>query len=219
MAGPAVTQPRPKDSTPPAASVRARATRARVLAAARECIDELGPLGATSNEIARRAGVSWGVIQYHFGSRDAIFLAMITDGFASLLETLDASAPPAASAPDPIALAVDAIWDYCTQPDYLLYMDVLRLLSRDPESRTIVDGVLRETEAQLNRRMARLLKGTITSESTLRTVRQLIFAAMRGLALKRSFDDRTGPSSAERRLLVRALHLAIADAAVGSPDV
>lgn len=197
-----------KNST--ATTPRALATRARVLAAAQDCVRELGPLGASSNEIARRAGVSWGVIQYHFGSREGILLAMIEDGFGGLLDALDAFGEREPdNAHDPIALLVDAIWKYCSQPDYMLYWDILRLLSRDPSSAELVAAMLRESETKLNRRIAHLLRGTIGSDTTLRTVRSLVFATMRGLALKQMFGDAPVSSAAERKLLVRTLRLAV----------
>jgi TetR/AcrR family transcriptional regulator, regulator of cefoperazone and chloramphenicol sensitivity len=195
---------------------RARATRRRVLDTARTCIAELGPLGATSNEIARRSGVSWGVIQYHFGTREGILLALIEDGFETLLEALDGYEPGAgATADERIGLVADAIWSYCSQPEYMLYMDVLRLLSHDPTSADAVDAMLQRAETQLTRRMNRFLRGAVASESALAATRGLVFATMRGLALRQSFTrarpKRPQSTSAERALLVRALRLALAE--------
>ena len=127
----------------------------------------------------RRAGVTWGVIQYHFGSREGILLAMIEDGFAGLLDALDAFSELEPDSPEhALALLVDAVWKYCAQPDYLLYWDILRLLSHDPTSAQLVVSMLRQSQNQLNRRIAHLLRGTTTSDTTLRTVRSLVFATM-----------------------------------------
>jgi len=177
-------------------------------------VAERGVLGASSNEIARRAGVSWGVIQYHFGTREGILLAMIEDGFASLLSALDGVDPSAAgSTGEQVTLVVDAIWRYCTQPDYLLYTDVLRLLRRDPASAEPVAAMLRASEQALHRRINRLLRAPTASPATLTAARSLIFATMRGLALKLSFTPAgvtPADTTAERRLLVHALTLALA---------
>ena len=51
-------------------------TRARVVDAAVACILDEGFYRASSNKIAERAGVTWGVIQYHFGTRAALLLAV-----------------------------------------------------------------------------------------------------------------------------------------------
>ena len=187
---------------------QARATRQRVLEAARECVLKYGPLDASSNEIARRAGVSWGVIQYHFGSRTGILLAMIESGFGELLEALD----PPESVDRPLEFVVDAVWAYSSQPDYVLYTDVLRMLRRDPSSRKAVEDTLRESEAHLDQRIAKLWGTPTVSDDVLHMVRHLIFAAMRGLAFSQSIEPKPDDSATERKFLVRALQLAIDDA-------
>src|SRR5207244_10664683 len=57
-------------------------TRARVIDAAIACILDEGFYRASSNKIAKRAGVTWGVIQYHFGTREALMLAVHERGRA-----------------------------------------------------------------------------------------------------------------------------------------
>ena len=47
-------------------------SRQRVIDAAIACILDQGFYRASSNAIAERAGVTWGVIQYHFGTREAL---------------------------------------------------------------------------------------------------------------------------------------------------
>ena len=47
-------------------------TQERVVDAAVACILDEGFYRASSNKIAKRAGVTWGVIQYHFGTREAL---------------------------------------------------------------------------------------------------------------------------------------------------
>ena len=48
---------------------RTAETRERVMAAVVESIAEVGYPKTTANEIARRAGVTWGAVQHHFGER------------------------------------------------------------------------------------------------------------------------------------------------------
>src|SRR5258708_35070954 len=56
------------------------ASRQRVLDAAVQCILEQGLYRASSNAIAEQAGLSWGVIQYYFGTREALMLAVLEAG-------------------------------------------------------------------------------------------------------------------------------------------
>lgn len=65
---------------------RSASTRAKVVAAATECVAELGYRGATMSAIAQRAGVSWGAMQHQFGEKDAIFDAVLERVMAQLQE-------------------------------------------------------------------------------------------------------------------------------------
>ncbi|MEY2458244.1 MAG: hypothetical protein QOG30_74, partial [Acidimicrobiaceae bacterium] len=53
----------------PATTDNEQATRRAVIDAAVASILERGFYRASSNEITRRAGVTWGVIQHYFGTR------------------------------------------------------------------------------------------------------------------------------------------------------
>ncbi len=57
--------------------------------------------------------MTWGVIQYHFGDRDGLLMAVVDQGFADLLATLRALAPPAAETDTRQRLdqVVNAAWE------------------------------------------------------------------------------------------------------------
>lgn len=56
---------------------RSRATRAKLLTAALECLAELGWTASTVAVVAERAGVSRGAAQHHFPTREALFTAAL----------------------------------------------------------------------------------------------------------------------------------------------
>ena len=60
------------------------ATRERILEAAVEAFAEKGFLGASTREIARRAGTNQGLITYHFRSKDELWRAAADTIFAGL---------------------------------------------------------------------------------------------------------------------------------------
>ncbi len=60
---------------------RTAETRARILAATIDCIAERGFQRTTASEITRRAGVTWGAVQHHFGDKDGILMAVLEDSF------------------------------------------------------------------------------------------------------------------------------------------
>lgn len=70
----------------------ADATRERILATALELFSELSFEGATTREIARRSGVTQGLLNYHFSSKDELWRAAVDGIFAELGDALDTRA-------------------------------------------------------------------------------------------------------------------------------
>jgi len=183
---------------------RAQATRERVLRVTRDCVVEFGASNISTNEIARRAGVSWGVIQYHFGTRDGLLVALVEEGFSSLRTRLEELDPAGLTLEERLTAVADAAWSYYTQPEYLLSADVVRALRGSGESRVRLDNVLRSTEEDVARLWDELIKPCLPPDGPApKAVRTLVFASVRGLAISRSV--RKGAYAEERDLLVRAL--------------
>ena len=59
------------------------------------CIREEGFSAASARHIIERAGVSWGVIQHHFGDRDGLLTAVIEDAVDRLIASLEVLSDPA----------------------------------------------------------------------------------------------------------------------------
>jgi AcrR family transcriptional regulator len=59
-------------------------TRERILEAALHCFSELGFEGATTREIARRAGVNLGLIKYYFDGKERLWREAVTRAFDEL---------------------------------------------------------------------------------------------------------------------------------------
>ena len=74
------------------------ATQARLLAAATDIFAESGYDGGSVRAITQRAGVNLGAVTYHFGSKAALFEAVLLRGVGGLLQALEraASAPGSA---------------------------------------------------------------------------------------------------------------------------
>lgn len=70
----------------------ADATRERILAAALDLFSELSFDGATTREIAARAGVTQGLLNYHFSSKDELWRAAVDGLYAELGQALDSRA-------------------------------------------------------------------------------------------------------------------------------
>ena len=86
-------------------------TRERIVAAAVECFSERGFRGASTREIARRAGTNQGLITYHFRTKDELWRAA-ADRIFGLLRTSLASRVAALTSEDPRTRAREAIREY-----------------------------------------------------------------------------------------------------------
>ena len=56
------------------------------------CIVEEGFAAATAKHVAERAGVTWGVIQYHFGDRNGLLMAVVDEKSKDVLADETAAA-------------------------------------------------------------------------------------------------------------------------------
>lgn len=82
---------------------RGKDARGRILDAALEAFAEQGFAGTTTREIAARADVNLGLIKYYFGSKDALWRAVVDSVFAALTAEIGDVTVQAAGGPDAIA--------------------------------------------------------------------------------------------------------------------
>ena len=104
---------------------RTAETRAKLISAVVESIAETGLARTTAPEIARRAGVTWGAVQHHFGGKDGMLVAVLEDSFgrfAALMTTIPAER---ASLDDRAALFVDRAWQHFSSPHYRSTYEIL----------------------------------------------------------------------------------------------
>jgi AcrR family transcriptional regulator len=195
-------------------------TRQRVIEAAIQCILERGLYRASTNAIAERAGLTWGVIQYYFGTRETLMLAVLESVAERFSRGLRSAQISSGTIEGRIGEYFDILAGHYGSPDYLAYTQVLINLSHDPRtSAQTLDTVARITtetvEPQIQRLTSAVLAGTGVRS---RSVRSLLVNALRGLsmsevmlqiapvphaeAIQKSFP-------AQRKHLIRALTLLV----------
>jgi TetR/AcrR family transcriptional regulator len=97
---------RPKTSERPTRP-SADATRERVLAAALDVFSERGFDGASTREIATRAGVTQPLLNYHFSSKDDLWRAAVDELFGQLVEVMTARQDGLRGVEEPMDYLVD----------------------------------------------------------------------------------------------------------------
>ncbi|MHB8467357.1 MAG: TetR/AcrR family transcriptional regulator [Acidimicrobiales bacterium] len=197
-------------------------TRQIMIQAAISCILEQGFYRASSNAIADRAGVTWGVIQYYFGSRESLMLAVLEEGTRRLVEDLSTAEITSETLTERIEEYITVVERYYADPEYLAFIQVLINLSHDPrtsaQARETMTKIVGTVEVEFTRLAGQLFGGTAVRH---RELRGLLFHVLRGMALSEvmlhtlPFETaaQTKDFPAQRKLLAQALALLIEEQA------
>jgi AcrR family transcriptional regulator len=175
-----------------------------VLDAAVACIAELGIARASSNEIARRAGMTWGVIQHHFGSRNELLLATVERNYRELESKLEATAVSGGSFLDRLQAIADLVWEYCRDPRYRVNVEILLELRRDSEASVLVDQRIPHIHEDGGSPWDDLFQEALGTPID-RTLTRILFGAARGFALARHMTTTTSDFTQERAVLVQLI--------------
>jgi len=206
---------------------RDQATRNRVIEAAIRCILEQGFYRASSNAIAERAGLSWGVIQYYFGSRESLMLAVLEEGTHRLINDLSSADITGETLKERIEEYITIVERYYADPEYIAFIQVLLNLSHDPrtsaQTRETMISITATVDTQLDRLGQKVVAGRTAQH---RELRGAVFQAIRGLALSEvmlstlPFDTRSQARHfpTQRRLVAEALSLLIEKETGGHAD-
>lgn len=104
---------------------RTAETRARILTATIGCVAELGFARTTAQEITRRAGVTWGAVQHHFGDKDGILLGVLEDSFQRFEARLADVPLEGTSLAERVALFLDRAWQHFASREYASTSEIL----------------------------------------------------------------------------------------------
>ena len=190
-------------------------TRRRVIEAAIECILENGFYRASSNAIAERAGLSWGVIQYWFGSRESLMLAVMEEGTERLRCLLEERHVTGDTMTARVESYFDILADYYGQPAWLAFMQVALNLNHDPATSEQTIEMLTAMNASAAPLFARLARELLADRSR-RDPRlaEFVFHAVRGVAMSELMLSLNPPETrpdwkpdfaSTRKLLARAV--------------
>jgi len=139
--------------------------RRRVLDAVVATVIDIGYYKASSNEIARRAGVTWGSIQYLFGSREQLMLDVVND-IGTRLESRFASAPvEGASLEERLRSVLNILSTHYEQDSYLVQAQILLDLSANPKISAPRRRVIRRQNSQAFDRLAQPLLAKALGEA------------------------------------------------------
>jgi AcrR family transcriptional regulator len=175
---------------------RADRTRAAILDETVRCVLEEGFPAASAKHVAERAGVTWGVVQYHFGGPAGILAAVVEAGYDETVAALEAVTVAGDSTRDRVRCVVDAAWSAFASPLARAGYEIL--VATRPHREPGDDARLADVGRQFHRLGALLAPDRPD-------VGDLMFTALRGLALNQMMLVREIDSRRERALLVDVL--------------
>jgi len=107
---------------------RTAQTRQRIVAAVFESIAAVGLARTTAVEVTRRAGVTWGAVQHHFGGKDGMLIAAVEDSFDHFVSRFDRFDDlPIDGAPldERVRRFVDGAWAHFGSREYRSAFEIL----------------------------------------------------------------------------------------------
>jgi AcrR family transcriptional regulator len=106
-------------------AAKSRATQDKIINAVVGLIREKGYLAASSNEIAKRAGVTWGAVQHHFGGKDEILGEVLERSHQTFQQRLGDPAFTRGTPNARVARYVDAAWAHYRGDEHMATMEIL----------------------------------------------------------------------------------------------
>jgi AcrR family transcriptional regulator len=183
--------------------LRAQRTRQVVIDETVRYILDEGFAAPSVRRITKRAGVTWGVVQYHFGDLGGLLMAVVNEGFDQLIDVLDGL--PAITAGLPLEQrtqgVVDAAWEAFSSPTSMAALEIListRAVREDTVNKQLVEVMHQLTE--LGGHLGEDLDPHHAME-----IGNLIWATLRGLIVAQLVSPVPLDTSRDRRALADVL--------------
>jgi AcrR family transcriptional regulator len=186
-----------------AATAKREKTRERVLRSAIECIREEGLVDASASRIAQRCGLSWGVIQYHFGDRSGLLVALLERGFDALKSALSDLDNTSSDPFDRLRALVEGTWSLMEHPVRRVQLDIQLALGRDAGHRALVSERMGEIRKQLRELWRKALPECETERVD--RAERLATLTLQGLAVEHAVVGKRSAHRADRETLLSAL--------------
>ncbi|KUH85874.1 MULTISPECIES: TetR/AcrR family transcriptional regulator [unclassified Mycobacterium] len=183
---------------------RAERTRRAVIDETVRYILDEGFAAPSVRRITGRAGLTWGVVQYHFGDLGGLLMAVVDQGLAELTDALEGLREQTVSLPTDrrTELVVDAMWQAFSSPTSMAALEVLisTRAARDSKVNARLSDTMRQF-TELGRHLGEDLDAPQAME-----IGNLIWATLRGIVLAQMVSPQPLDTSRDRRALIDVLN-------------
>jgi AcrR family transcriptional regulator len=176
------------------------------------CILDIGYYQASSNAIAREAGVTWGTIQHQFGTREALLLEVLEEGLADLDRLLATAQVTGATLEDRLLSVFELLERHYGRPEQLVHIQILLDLSADPDTSDSTRRALQRHGRALSRAWDPFFVQAMGEAGHDAELSAFVFLTLRGYLTSNLLTSRVrsvGRSPAVRNLLVRGVASAV----------
>jgi AcrR family transcriptional regulator len=189
---------------------RTATTQRKLLNSAVKLIAAHGIAGVSIPQIAKHAGVTSGAVQHHFGSREALLIAVVAE-FVGVMraQSGDRIVDSTASVEARVAAICEETWAAFNTNHFVAALEVSISLRHDSQSFPQILKLLNQVEAELDRSWIDRFPGLGLSEPVLGVLRHLMQATLRGLVVRRLYRARATSWKKERQLLQAMLTKAL----------
>jgi AcrR family transcriptional regulator len=188
-------------------------TRRRLLDAAIACIVDEGFYRASSNRIARRAGVTWGVIQHHFGTREKLMLEVVREGVDDLVTTFEQAEVDGPTPAARLESLADVVWSHYCRPEFLASVQIVMNLTRDPATAAATVASIDNLSQRMEASWQRLVDQVLPPAQQPPGLAKALFFVLRGAAVgEELLDSMVGGEGARRPVRRKAERQYLLDA-------
>ncbi len=170
---------------------RTAETRERIMSAVVAAVSEVGFQRTTASEIARRAGVTWGAVQHHFGGKEGILAAVLEDSFDRFAQRLSELEVDGTALERRVELFIDRAWEHFASPHFRSTFEILQHHageSPDPSAGQAVSGWQAEMLVAWNRIWSALFDDAHLSRRRRLTLQHYTISCLSGLAALLRFE-------------------------------
>lgn len=184
---------------------RGSATYHKVISAGIQCICEAGFHNASTNKIAKAAGVTWGTLQHQFGDKARLLEAILEFCFDEQMQQISLAMPTGQSLERRVDAFIEAVWRNQQTNSSRALQEILLGVQGDPELRERFSPTLLKLRNLYDDQWQEFFADVDLPKQRMEAVKELTFCTLRGLAADITIRSSDGPIQMAKALLKTAV--------------
>ena len=164
-------------------------TRRKLMDAVVDLIVEIGFASVTTTQVAARAGVSRGAMQYHFSSRSDLLLAVVDEIWVRMQGPLELQLKAQSTIAERVDAIVDRYWESFSDQLFAAVIDIWLGARGDPKLFDRISENLQSVFAERADHWRAYFAEYDIPADRLMLAHELLRSTIRGLALRRVFGE------------------------------